>query len=146
MNEFVMQIGLKKYKVRFTNTSTGMFRPQEYKLKFVPQTKEEFRSDVEFQASVLSEIYFETNDVAISDIHESLSRACEKHIKHYGRLCDSDLFSLVDCSVYIIASMGYNGDSENSLTSIYKTLVNLMIKEFSNDMYEASRFGISKMF
>lgn len=144
MQEHIITVGEKKFKILFSSEMTGFLRPYEFKSKFVPQQSSEFISDIDFQTNVLTAIYYKNHDISIADLQHSLSKACDKHISKYGRLCDSDLYSLTDCSVYILAGMGFQ--DKEQIIDIYRKLVKIMINKYQDHMYEATQFGPVKMF
>jgi len=128
--------------IQYDMLTTGNLRPYELMDKFVPQEEGVFENDVCFQLNFLlrKSSYV---DLTGEDFFDALKAACKEHISIYGRLLDSDLYSLVDCTVQILYAIhAYN---KSSLSNVYKHLAWDTMQEFEEYMWETSRYGISKM-
>lgn len=128
--------------IQYDMLTTGNLRPYELMDKFVPQEEGVFENDVYFQLNFLlrKSSYV---DLTGEDFFGALKAACKEHISIYGRLLDSDLYSLVDCTVQILYAIhAYN---KSSLSNVYKHLAWDTMQEFEEYMWEANKYGISKM-
>lgn len=129
-----------KCNITYDAFSTGNLRPFELMDKFVPQEPGIFEEDVRFQVACLQTKGF---NLIGQDFFDALESACKKHISIYDRLIDSDLYSLTDCTVQILyAIQAYD---KITLKDLYKHLVWDMMQKFEDKIYEASRWGNSKM-
>lgn len=129
-----------KSSITYDTFSTGNLRPFDLMDKFVPQEPGVFEEDVLFQIAFLKTKGF---NILGQDVFDALEAACKKHISMYGRLVDSDLYSLTDCTVQILyAIQAYD---KATLLDLYKHLVWNMMQKFEDKIYSASKWGIIKM-
>lgn len=129
--------------IQYDMLTTGCLRPYDLMDKFLPQEEGIFEEDVRFQLNFLGRknSYL---DLTGEDFFNALKAACKEHISIHGRLLDSDLYSLVDCTVQILYAI--HAYDKASLSNLYKNLVWDMMQEFESYIWEANPyFGIHKI-